>query len=217
VAPQPASLIALAFDPSVEPPDDAISERILDAALALAAASGLRNLTMDDVAHRASVGRMTVYRRFGDKHSLVEALAVRESRRCLAEMDAASPPDAPIEEQFAEGFVTAMRLAREHPLLNRLARHEPEAVLESLVADSAAIFAAARTFVAIRLRAAQAAGVPVPPAIDEFAELLVRVGLSFVLIQETVLPVNDDQRLRALAHQLAAQATAPTGRRPPRR
>jgi TetR/AcrR family transcriptional regulator, repressor for uid operon len=216
VATEPANLIALAFDPSVEPPDDAISERILDAALALGAASGIRNLTMDDVARRARVGRMTVYRRFGDKRSLVEALAVRESRRCLAELDGAAPPGAPIEEQFAEGFVTAMRLAREHPLLNRLASHEPQAVLESLVADGGGIFAAARMFVTIRLRAARAAGVPLPEDVDELAELLVRVGLSFVLIQDTVLPVNDEERLRALARRLVAPvaaAAAPTGPR----
>ena len=53
------------------------SERILDAALALAAASGLRHLTMDDIAARAKVGRMTVYRRFGDKQRLLEALGAR--------------------------------------------------------------------------------------------------------------------------------------------
>src|SRR5918992_3714381 len=99
MATQPAGVLELALDPSVAHPDDALSERILDAALDLAAAFGLRNLTMDDVARRAKVGRMTVYRRFGSKQALVDALSVRESRRCLAALDAAAPVDAPAEEQ----------------------------------------------------------------------------------------------------------------------
>jgi AcrR family transcriptional regulator len=208
MAVQSASVFALAFDPGVELPDDALSERILDAALALAAASGIHNLTMDDVARKAGVGRMTVYRRFGDKARLVEALAVRETRRCLAEMDAATTPDAPIEEQAVEGFVTAMRLAREHPLLNRLARHEPDSVLTAFVADDGFVFAAARAFVAVRLRAAQEAGILAELRVEETAELLVRLGLSFVLIQDSVLPLDDDDRLREVARELVAPLLA---------
>ena len=182
--PEPAlALLARALDAAVEPPDDAISERVLDATLDLAAASGIRNLTMDDVARRAGVGRMTVYRRFGDKTRLVEALAVREGRRCLAELDAAARPDQPIADQVAEGFVTSVRLAREHPLLNRLARIEPESVLRALTADRGAMFALARTFLAERLRAAQKAGtLDRKVAVDEAAELLVRLSFSFALI-----------------------------------
>jgi AcrR family transcriptional regulator len=204
MAAEPVALLARALDPSVEPPNDAVSERILDAALALAAASGVRHLTMDDVARRARVGRMTVYRRFGDKAQLVEALAVRECRRCLAELDAAIEADAPIEDQVAEGFVTSMRLAREHPLLNRLARFEPDAVLAALVADRGTVFAAARAFLAGRLRASQEAGVLGPVDVDVAAELLVRLAFSFVLIQDSVLPLDDEEGTRDIARRLIA-------------
>src|SRR6478672_6636346 len=111
------------------PSDDDTSTRILDATLDLAAASGLRHLTMDDVARRARVGRMTVYRRFHDRQGLADALNARELRRCLAELDAAADPSQPIADQVAAGFVTSIRLATEHPLLARLARAEPESVL----------------------------------------------------------------------------------------
>src|SRR5256885_10931391 len=84
-----AALLTRALDPEVETPSDPTSERVLDAALALAAASGIRNLTMDDVASRAGVGRMTVYRRFGGKPELVESLAVPGCRRGLAQVPAA--------------------------------------------------------------------------------------------------------------------------------
>lgn len=204
MAAEPAAVIALALDPRVQPPTDAVSERILDAALALAAASGVRHLSMDDVARRAGVGRMTVYRRFGSRAGLVDALAVRECRRCLAAMDAAAPPDAPAADQVAEGFVTALRLAREHPLLNRLARVEPESVLAALGADGGAVLAAAREFVAARLRAARRAGVV--DAVDEraAAELLVRLAFSFVLVQDSALPLDDEAALRDAARRLIA-------------
>jgi AcrR family transcriptional regulator len=201
----PVALLARALDTAVEPPDDAVSERILDAALALAAASGIRHLTMDDVARRAGVGRMTVYRRFGDKTRLVEALAVREGRRCLAELDAAARPDQPIAEQVAEGFVTSVRLAREHPLLNRLARIEPESVLRALTADGSAIFGLARAFLADRLRAAQKAGtLDRQVEVEEAAEILVRLSFSFALIEDSVLPLEDPDRARDVARRLIA-------------
>jgi TetR/AcrR family transcriptional regulator, repressor for uid operon len=190
------------------PPTDAVSERILDAALTLAGASGLRHLTMDDVARQAGVGRMTVYRRFGEKARLVEALAVRESRRVLAELDAAAPSDAPIVDQIVEGFVVSLRLGREHPLLSRLALREPQSLLAAIGADGQALFAAGRAFAAARLRAAQDAGVLGPIPVDEVAELLVRLAASFVLIPETILPVEDEDQVRALARELIAPLLA---------
>ena len=199
-----STLIERALDRRVEPPADATSERVLDAALDLAAASGLRRLSMDDVARRAGVGRMTVYRRFGSRAALVDALSVRECRRCLEAMDAAARPDAPVADQVAEGLVTALRLAREHPLLNRLARVEPESVLRALTADGGAVFAAARGFVAARLRASQEAGVLGPLDVDEAAELLVRLAFSFVLIQDSALPLDDEAALRDSARRLVA-------------
>jgi AcrR family transcriptional regulator len=198
-----AGLLARALDASAQPPpDDAVSDRILDAALGLAAASGVRNLTMDDVARRAGVGRMTVYRRFGDRARLVEALAVREGRRCLDQLDAAIPPHAPIDEQVAAGFVTSIRIAREHPLLNRLARQEPDEVLRALVDDG--MFALSCAFLEQRLRASQRAGVLGPVAVDQAAELLVRLALSFVLLQDSVLPLDDEEQAREVARRLVA-------------
>jgi AcrR family transcriptional regulator len=201
---EPATLLVRALDSTIEPPGDPLSQRILDAALHLCAASGVRHLTIDDVAARAGVGRMTVYRRFGDKAALVDALAVREARRCLAELDAAAEPDSPIAHQIAEGFVTSLRIARTHPLLGRLVRVEPQAVLAALVTGDAAIFGLARAFAAQRLRAAQRAGLAGDLDPDVTAELLVRMMLSFVLIGDTVLPLDDEDALRAIARSLLA-------------
>jgi AcrR family transcriptional regulator len=212
VAREGTELLALALDPGAEPPDDPTSDRILDAALLLSAASGVRNLTMDDVAQRAGVGRMTVYRRFGDKGSLVEALAAREGRRFLAELDEAVDPADPVADQIADGFVATLRAAREHPLLNRLARLEPESVLTSFTASDGALFAVARDFLAVRLRSAQKAGQLGTLPLVEAAEILVRLGLSFVLVQPSALPLHDEKRMRTLARQLIAPVLTASAR-----
>jgi AcrR family transcriptional regulator len=199
------SLLERALDPAIETPADATSERILDAALDLAAASGMRNLTMDAVAERGRVGRMTVYRRFGSREALVEALAVREARRCLAELDSTVDPGAPVADQVAQGLLTSLRLVRDHPLLNRLATHEPEAALTALTRDRAAVFAMGREFVAGRVGEAQRAG-EVDDRLDpeQVAEILVRLGFSFLLIPQSALPLNDDERMREIARTLVA-------------
>ena len=198
-----AGLLSAVFETGGEHPHDVASERILDAALAVSAASGVRHLTIDEVAARAGVGRMTVYRRFEDRAGLLEALAAREGRRCLAELDAASPADAPLDDQVVAGFVTSLRIVRRHPLLKRLVEHEPEAMLRSLLASDGAMFKMARAFVAARIVAA-----PDGPAAEveaeAAAEVLIRLVFSFVLIRETSLPLDDEDSARAVAHRLLA-------------
>lgn len=158
---------------------------------------------MEAIAQKADVGRMTVYRRFGNKEALFEALGARESRRCIAELDAAAKPDEPIADQTAAGFATSLRLVREHPILNRLARVEPDTLLYALKKDGGALFGVVRTYMAERLRESQKAGVlNLDIDVDEVAELLVRLGISFVLLPESVLPIDDEKQVRAFAHQL---------------
>lgn len=180
-----------------------MSERILDAALELAAASGVQSLTMGAVAQRAGVGRMTVYRRFSGKVAMLTALGAREARRCIAELDAAAPPEAPMIEQVALGFVVSIRLTREHPLLRRLVQFEPEMVLASLTKDGGSLFAVARTYAAERMAEAQRAGVLSEDAdVQEAAELLVRLAVSFALLPDSLLPLDDEQRLREIAERM---------------
>jgi TetR/AcrR family transcriptional repressor of uid operon len=206
-----ASLLRRALGSEVEPPTDPTSERILDAALELCAASGVRNLTMDEVADRAGVGRMTVYRRFGSRERLEETLAVREARRCLAELDSTVDPGAPVPDQIAQGLLTSLRLIREHPLLERMARLEPAAALAALTSEGSAVFAMGRAFVAARIRADQAAGT-IDPELDpeHAAEILVRLSFSFLLIPDSALPLEDDERMGEIARNLIAPVLAAT-------
>ena len=183
-----------------KPPADPASERILDAALEIAAASGIRALTMDSVARRAGVGRMTVYRRFGEREAVVDALAAREARRCLAELDRAVDPSLPVPEGIARGLATSLRLIRDHPLLRRLAAHEPEAALAALNASEGALVALSREFVAGRLReAAERGEIGQAGDLDAVAELLVRIGFSFLLLPQSAIELDDAELVAAFA------------------
>jgi AcrR family transcriptional regulator len=199
------SLLQRGFGSSVEPPTDATSERILDAALELCAESGVRHLTMDDVAERAGVGRMTVYRRFGSRERLEEVLAVREARRCLTELDSTVDPGAPVPDQIAQGMLTTLRLIREHPLLERMSRVEPAAALAALRQEGTSVFAMSRAFIATRIREGQKAGT-VDKQVDpeQAGEVLARIGFSFLLIPESALPLHDDEKMRELGRTLIA-------------
>ena len=165
---------------------------------------------MDDVARKAGVGRMTVYRRFAGKAALVDALAVRECRRCLAVVAAAIDPDAAVVDRIATMFVTVLRVIREHPLLERLARHEPEALLAELTRDNSLVFRLVREFLVQRVREAEAAGELGGVDAEVAAELGLRLGASFVLMADSVLPLDDiaatHQTVRALLAPMLAPA-----------
>jgi AcrR family transcriptional regulator len=198
------TLIARALDPDVAPPGDAMSERILDAALALVAESGIRHLTMDDVASRAGVGRMTVYRRFGDRDTLVEALYVRECRACLARLAGVVDLGKPVEERVADGFVAALAIAREHPLVNRMARLEPGTALAGINADGGLLFGLMRAFVTQQIREGERLGDMDVDDAEAAAEVIVRLGLSFVLIPQSVVDLDDEVAARDLARTMIA-------------
>jgi TetR/AcrR family transcriptional regulator, repressor for uid operon len=208
-ASEAARVLALALDPDVAATADETSERILDAALALSAASGVRNLTMDDVARRAGVGRMTVYRRFASKPALVDALTVREARRCLSRIAVAIEPAAPADERLATLFTVTLAVIREHPMLERLARFEPEALLSELTRDDSAAFRLVRDFLVGLVREGQAAGEVGAGDPEVLAELALRLGASFVLIPDSVLPLDDEAATRELVRTLIGPLLRP--------
>lgn len=112
---------------------DRTSHRILDAALAEAAAVGLQRITVEDVVRRAGVSRMTAYRRYPRRDDLVHALVRRETQRFLgAVADAIETVDAADQPRcgVAEAFIAAVRFAREHPMLRRAGQTEPAPIDE---------------------------------------------------------------------------------------
>jgi AcrR family transcriptional regulator len=205
----PALQSAFAADPDTEllTPTD---ERILDAALELIGAYGTRRTSMDDIAERARVGRRTVFRRFGSKERVIERLFTRELRRFLGTVNEtiAGTPDA--ATSVVELFVAVVRFGASHPLVSRLARVEPQVLIDALRAGDPSAMELTLSFIAGRIRAAQHRGNLPPRDADHLADVMVRLALSYILIPSRDVDLDDDQALRAFAR--SAIAPVATGR-----
>ena len=70
-------------------------ERILSAARRLLLVDGIDEVSMDDVAAEAGVGKGTLYRRFGDRSSLLRALIEEPERAFQDELIHGEPPLGP--------------------------------------------------------------------------------------------------------------------------
>lgn len=122
-------------------------DRLLDAALETAAVHGLAKLSVGDVARRAGLSRQTLYKHFPSKEALVAETILREAQRMVTRIVDASDAEADPERSLEVAILTTLRVARDHPLLDRLVRTEPEALLPFLVADGGVIGTAVRSIV----------------------------------------------------------------------
>lgn len=185
---------------------DGQSERILAAAVEHAEDHGMRRFTMDDIATRVGLSRVTIYRYFPKKDRLVEAVLLREMRRFLRAVDAAVAPSSTLEERLVDGFVFALTYLRNHRLLNRLLRTEPELLLPHLTVRGAPVLDAGREFIAgFARREADAGGLPLSEEeIAGVSELLARAVLSFLLTPDSVLGMRNPAEIRRFAEQYLA-------------
>ncbi len=181
------------------PPPVTVRDRILDAAVETAASHGLARLSVGDVAKRAGLSRQTLYKHFPSREVLVADAVLREAGRIVEQViEAADAHESP-QDSVQAAIVTTLRLTREHPLLDRLVRTEPEALLPLLVGDSTVAVAVRAVVEQITARKLP----DVPPADQRRAADL----LSRVLISYAISPPDDDPE--EMARFMAAMVVAP--------
>jgi AcrR family transcriptional regulator len=184
--------------------EDPVARRILDAALEQFTVFGLRRSSMDDVARRAGVSRVTVYRRFRNKDKLVEQTLLRENGRFFQLLDSAVAPLPTMEERVVEGFVVALRHTRAHPLFGGLLRLEPEVVLPYLTVNGGSTLSTTVEYLTGHLRRAQQAEGRPDDDPRPVAELMVRVAVSFLLNPAGCIEMEDEDQARAFARRYLA-------------
>jgi AcrR family transcriptional regulator len=183
----------------VSEPDE-LSARILAAALEQAELVGIRRITMEDVAKRSGVGRATLYRRFPTKDALIDALVLAEARRYLEGSAQARAHAGSLEDRLVYGTVFTVTFLREHALLKKLLRTEPETILPSLTIDAAAIIDFASGHAADQLRTDLFGTAATTPSQERHlrtvAELHTRLTLSFIVTPHTSIKLAtlDDTR-----------------------
>ncbi|OLT35173.1 hypothetical protein BJF79_06915 [Actinomadura sp. CNU-125] len=181
-------------------PDDGTAERVLEAAREQAEDFGFRRFTVDDVARRCGLSRVTIYRYFPKKDALLDALLMHEMRRFLTRADAVIAAQSTPEDRLVEGLLFCLDFLRSHRLLTRLLRTEPEFILPHLTTRAAPVIAEARIWITGHIRAEITAGrLTVPDQdVDYFAELVIRTVISFTLTPETAVPLDDPAARRRL-------------------
>ncbi|RSN48941.1 MULTISPECIES: TetR/AcrR family transcriptional regulator [Actinomadura] len=200
----PESLLERAYTDAVERVDDPdeTRARVLDAASEQFSRMGVQRSTMEDVAKRAGVSRITVYRRFATKDALVEQVVRRELRRYFDRFLVDIQRAETAADRVVLGFVSSLRAIQRNPLIGGLITAEPDWLVPSMVSDGGQTLAVVRQFVAGQLRREQRAG-NVPDGLDTdlVAEMMVRVSASFLAIPSLVIDLDDDEQLAMVARR----------------
>ncbi|MGH3461781.1 MAG: TetR/AcrR family transcriptional regulator [Kribbellaceae bacterium] len=94
-----------------------LRDELLDAAYDAIVAGGYDGMRMGDIAVRTGVSRQTVYNELGDKWSVLQAVANRETERFLLEVNDALAAQADPIDALRAAVDRALALASDNPLL----------------------------------------------------------------------------------------------------
>jgi AcrR family transcriptional regulator len=178
---------------------DSPRDAYLDAARACILDVGWRRTTLTEVARRAGVSRMTIYRTWSDMKELLGDLMTREWSDLVAEVRPYDGGD-PGPEQIADGVVRAVSALRENELFVRIVELDPELILPYLLARRGRSQELILGLLADNIRTAQEAGTVRAGDPATVARALVLAAHGFVLSAHTML--DDDVRSAALDDEL---------------
>ncbi len=168
------------------------TDPVLDAARESILAVGLRRTTLTDVARRAGVSRMTIYRRWSDVQALLADLLVRE----WGDLVRATPVvgDGEVTATSLAHSVTAMvRALREDPLFARIVEVDPELLLPYVLERRGRNQELLREVLAHAVRAGQATGAVREVDADLLARSILLSAQGFLLSSAIMTDSHIDQ------------------------
>jgi AcrR family transcriptional regulator len=180
-------------------------ERIIEAAAALLTRGGREAVSTRAVSADAGVQAPTIYRLFGDKQGLLDAVASHGFASYLRTKAALAPSEDPVED-LRRGWDLHVGFGVENPAYYALIYGEPRPGVRSPAADQAAAILAAqvrRIAEAGRLRVSE----------ERAAHLIHSAGAGMTFELMSLLPEQRDPELSVLAREsvIAAVTTdAPT-------
>ncbi len=183
-------------------PREATRIRIVKAAAALAARDGREALTTRAVAAAAGVQAPTIYRLFGDKDGLIDAVVMHGYRTYLQEKAARRPGRDPVED-LRRGWDLHVAFGLSNPALYVLMYGDPRP------GRTPAVIASSRQVLAEHVHRVAAAGCLRVPE-EQAAELIHAAGSGTVF---SLLATEQDRRdphLSELAREAVIAAVATT-------
>ncbi|MDP9181421.1 MAG: TetR/AcrR family transcriptional regulator [Actinomycetota bacterium] len=167
---------------------------LLDAARECVLDVGLRRTTLADVARRAGVSRMTVYRQYADLQTLVSALLTRELLEVFDEVDAEVRPLPTARERLVAAAVLVVRRVDGNELYRRVLDLDPEMLLPLVVDRFGSTQRAALELIAEQVREGQQDGSVHAGDAERMATAVLLTSQSFVFSARLV----DDATLAEL-------------------
>lgn len=173
----------------------------LDAARDCILDVGWRRTTLTEVARRAGVSRMTIYRTWADMPQLLGDLMTREWAGVVADSLAEEDQDAPTIERLVGDIVGTVRRLRENELFVRIVDLDPELILPYLFSRRGRSQDLILELTVNALREAQAEGAARAGNPVAMARAMLLAAHGFVLSAHTM--VDDD----VTADELDAELT----------
>lgn len=187
---------------------EALSEDpVLDAARATVLDFGVRRATLTEVARRAGLSRMTVYRRYTDGNELMRALMSREFGAVLLEAERrAAGMEDPLE-RVVTGVIGTMEMLMEHPLMRRILELEPEMLLPYLTERVGEFQRAGRRALTVWIAGAQERGAIRVGEPELLASTIELAGRGLVVSARMHAPEQRDRALQELERMIRAYLT----------
>src|SRR6478609_5545598 len=187
--------------------DDPQSPRdtYLDAARDCILDVGWRRTTLTEVARRAGVSRMTIYRTWADMPQLLSDLMTREWGGVVADALAEEDPDTPTVDRLVGDIIGTVRRLRENELFLRIVDLDPELILPYLFSRRGRSQEAILELTVAALGEAQAAGEVREGNPELMARAMLLAAHGFVLSAHTM--VDDDVSLEDLDSELRRALT----------
>ena len=136
------------------PQDDPILDAVRECVLAV----GVRRTTATDIARRAGVSRMTLYRRFPDVTSMIAALMTREFTGVVREAAADAATLAPGRARIVAAAIEGAERIAAHPLWARIVDVDPELLLPYVTQRLGGVQEAVLALLSAQLREGQGDG-----------------------------------------------------------
>jgi AcrR family transcriptional regulator len=187
----------------------------LDAARASILDVGWRRATLTDVARRAGVSRMTIYRTWPDMPSVLGDLMTREwgevVARAVTEADTAGEQDATAAERIVGEVVGTVHALRENELFVRIVELDPHLLLPYLLTRRGRSQQAIAELTAERIREGQADGSVRDGDPVAMARALLLAAHGFVLSAHTMVDdeVSEEVLDAELAHLVGSMIRRP--------
>jgi AcrR family transcriptional regulator len=167
--------------------EDPRRDTYLDAARDCILDVGWRRTTLTEVARRAGVSRMTIYRAWSDMARLLGDLMTREWGSVVAGTLARADPDGDPVTALARGLADTVAALRENELFVRIVELDPELLLPYLLSRRGRSQEALLVMLREQIGAGQRAGAMRAGNADAMARALLLASHGFVFSAHTML------------------------------